>query len=263
MSPALRLALVATVVVAVLPALVAHRPPPVRVAAVVAAVRSRPGRGPPRSPPRGGLASVGGHGGLRWHVAVAVAVGAAAGALAVVLVAGPLAAVLLPAAVPGAARVRARRAARRAEAAVAADVPEVADLLVVAAGAGLTVPLAVDVVARRGTGPLALHLAHAAADAAAGRRLVDVLDELPSRAGEPARPLAAALLACLRDGAPAGPTLTALAAEARDHERRRVEAAARRVPVLLLFPLVLCVLPAFALLTVAPLVADAFTALRL
>ena len=43
----------------------------------------------------------------------------------------------------------------------------------------------------------------------------------------------------------------------------RAEEAARRVPVRLLFPLVLCVLPAFALLTVAPLLAGALRSLRL
>ena len=44
-----------------------------------------------------------------------------------------------------------------------------------------------------------------------------------------------------------------LAAEARLERRRAAEATARRVPVKLLFPLVLCTLPAFALLTVVPL----------
>ena len=43
----------------------------------------------------------------------------------------------------------------------------------------------------------------------------------------------------------------------------RAEEAARRVPVKLLFPLVLCVLPAFALLTVAPLLAGAHWSLGL
>ena len=54
-----------------------------------------------------------------------------------------------------------------------------------------------------------------------------------------------------------------LAEDARRTELRRAETRARRVPVLLLFPLVLCILPAFALLTVAPLLASAVGALRL
>jgi tight adherence protein C len=57
--------------------------------------------------------------------------------------------------------------------------------------------------------------------------------------------------------------LTVLAAEVRAERRRRAEAAARRVPVKLLFPLVLCVLPAFGLLTVVPLLAGAATSLHL
>ena len=43
----------------------------------------------------------------------------------------------------------------------------------------------------------------------------------------------------------------------------RAEEAVRKVPVKLLFPLVTCTLPAFALLTVAPLVAGALRQLRL
>src|SRR3712207_6889914 len=51
-------------------------------------------------------------------------------------------------------------------------------------------------------------------------------------------------------------SLDRLAFEVRADRRRRAEEAARRVPVKLLFPLVLCTLPAFALLTMAPLLAD-------
>ena len=66
------------------------------------------------------------------------------------------------------------------------------------------------------------------------------------------RPLADALLASDRLGAPVGPVLARLAAEERTALRRRAEAHARRVPVRLLFPLVFLVLPAFVLLTVVP-----------
>ena len=75
-------------------------------------------------------------------------------------------------------------------------------------------------------------------------------------------PLVAALLASERYGAPLLDGLARLAAELRSDRRRRAEEAARRVPVKLLFPLVFCTLPAFALLTVAPLLAGALGSLR-
>lgn len=156
-----------------------------------------------------------------------------------------------------------KRQGRRHLAALEADVPEVVDLLAMAVGAGLTVPQALQAVARRARGPLATVLGSVLTEAARGRRLADAIDDLPARAGEPTRPVAAALAACERYGAPVRETLDRLAVEARERQRRRAETAARRVPVLLLFPLVTCILPAFALLAVAPLLADAVTALRL
>lgn len=165
--------------------------------------------------------------------------------------------------VPVLAAVRQRR---RDRAAVEADLPEVVDLLRMCVGAGLTVPLAVQAVARRADGPVARALGQAAGNAAArGLRLADELDAVaePGGLGEPVRPLVGVLTGCERYGHAIGPALERLAAECRADERRRAEAAARRVPVLLLFPLVTCILPAFALLTVAPLLAGALRALRL
>ena len=159
--------------------------------------------------------------------------------------------------------VRARRRQRRRLAAMAADLPDVVDLLVLAVGAGLTVPLAVRSVARRATGPLGAELQRACDEASLGRRLGDALDDLPTRAGEACRPLVAALVASERYGAPLGAGLERLAHEVRADRRRRAEEAARKIPVKLLFPLVSCTLPAFALLTVAPLIASAVRSLRL
>ncbi len=177
--------------------------------------------------------------------------------------------VLPPLAVPAGAlawalpALGARRRHRRWLAAVAADLPDVVDLLVLAVGAGLTVRLAVAAVARRAPGPLGSELARAGHDADLGRRLADALDDVPDRAGEATRPLVAALVASERYGAPLGASLERLAHEVRADRRRRAEEAARKVPVKLLFPLVSCTLPAFGLLTVAPLVASAVRSLRL
>jgi tight adherence protein C len=160
-------------------------------------------------------------------------------------------------------RLSARRDERRRLQRLEADLPETVDLLSMAVGAGCNVVLAVAAAGRRGTGPLASELRRVTAEVERGRRLADALDDLPSRAGESVRPLAAALAGCERYGAPLAATLERIGEEVRRQRRRRAEQAARKVPVALLFPLVLCILPAFALLTVAPLAAGALRQLRL
>ena len=179
------------------------------------------------------------------------------------MVLSPLAAVFVAAAVWVVPAVRARKSERRRLLRIERDLPEVVDLLLLAVGAGLSVRQATAAVARRSTTLLGSELGRAVAEADRGRRLADALDEVPSRAGDAVRPLVGALAASERYGAPLAPALDRLAAEVRATARRRAEEAARRVPVKLLFPLVLCILPAFALLTVAPLIASALRSLRL
>jgi hypothetical protein len=70
------------------------------------------------------------------------------------------------------------------------------------------------------------------------------------------------VLRAAAEGAELAVALDRLASDARDLRRRRAEHAARRVPVRLLAPLVLCALPAFVLHALVPLVAGAFEALH-
>lgn len=184
---------------------------------------------------------------------IGAAVLAAVVALPLGAVLAPLAAgtVLVP---PVLAR---RRAARVAAASVLDGLPEVVDLLAVAVGAGWTPGQAVAAVAPRAPAPWSDALGAALARSALGTRLADALDLVVAALGEPARPLVAALRSAELDGAPLGPGLERLATDARNRRRRGAEEAARRVPVRLLFPLVLLALPAFVLLAMAPLVAGA------
>jgi hypothetical protein len=261
-------------------ALARHRPAPARVRAIVPAA-GRPTRGPDP------LAAVGrivlGRASRlprRWTQEGPTPIAApppesdrtgsarATGAITVALVISLLVAPPLALAVGGAAwalpRHRARAEARERLRALEADLPEVVDLLVLAVGAGCNVTLALEAVgARAGSGPLAHQLRQVSADAARGRRLADRLDELPAAAGEPVRILVGPLVAAERYGTPLLPALQRVADEVRLRRQRQAEAAARKVPVALLFPLVLCILPAFALLTVAPLIAGALRELRL
>jgi tight adherence protein C len=71
--------------------------------------------------------------------------------------------------------------------------------------------------------------------------------------GPPILGLVAALQSSELYGVAIGPSLDALSIDARLARRRRIETKARRLPISLLFPLVICVLPAFMLLTVVPL----------
>lgn len=164
-----------------------------------------------------------------------------------------------------------RRTAARRRAAVASVAPDLVDLVAVAVAAGLNVRLSVIAVARRlPAGPLQDELAGVVAAVDGGMRLADALERLPPRLGdgrgppdEVVRALVAALVDAERYGTALGPTLERLAAEARRSRQRRAEERARRIPVKLLFPLVTCILPAFGLLTVAPLIAGGLRALRL
>jgi tight adherence protein C len=157
--------------------------------------------------------------------------------------------------------IRPRRA-RLDDAQVARDLPDLIDLLALAVGAGLSVPAALPVVAP--VAPVALRgdLRSVVAAIAGGRSSDQAVAELSARWGAPARPLVHAIADHLRYGTPVLPALERVAAEARAHRRRAAEIRARKLPVLLLFPLVLCTLPAFGLLTVAPLVAGTFDSLR-
>jgi tight adherence protein C len=158
------------------------------------------------------------------------------------------------------AQLRARGARRVA---VIRALPDTLDLLVVAADAGLTPVEALGAVALWAPPPFAAALAAVGSRQRVGDRFGDALDVLVETLGEPARPLVGVLRAADRDGAALGPALRTLAAGARDDRRRHTELAARRLPVALLFPLALCILPALALLTLAPVVSGLLRTLTL
>ena len=231
----------ATWAILVFGAFARHRPPPERVGGLVADVPRTREALPPLV--------------RRWLPAALAAIASA--------VVFPIAAPMVLIAVWAVPVLRGRRTRARARDIVRRSLPEVVDLFTLTVGAGLTVPLAVAAVARHHDGPIALELQHVTEDMARGRRCADSLDDAAHRLGPDVRGVFAALAASDRYGAPLADALVRIGDEVRADRRRRAEEAARRVPVRLLFPLVLCVLPAFALLTVAPVLAGALGSLRL
>jgi tight adherence protein C len=185
-------------------------------------------------------------------VVAAVAVSPVVGAVAVsVLATAPL--------------LRRRRAGRDERALAVATLPDAVDLLAVAARARLPAPAAVEAVAERAPPPWGPALAAAARRAARGERFADALHELDGVGADDdlGHALRALLRSAAEDGADLLGGLDRLGVDARDLRRRRAEEAARRVPVRLLLPLVACSLPAFALLTIVPILAGALRALDL
>ena len=154
----------------------------------------------------------------------------------------------------------ARTHRRRQSAALVDQLPDVVGLLALTTAAGLPVSAAVTAIADRPGGPLGAALAQAAAHVLHGGSLADALAHLVA-AGPEVRPLADALTHHDRYGTPLLPALERVGIEARARRRRRAEEAARRLPVTLLFPLVLTTFPAFVALSVVPLLAGSLGSL--
>jgi tight adherence protein C len=219
-------------------------------------------------PPPGRIVRLASHSGRRRSRersrprVIAIVAAGSAGIAALALVWPPFALIALGAVV-AAPSWRRRRDARRQRAAIARSLPDVIDLLVVAIGAGLTPALAVHELAVLAPAPFGPALAEVERRAGRGQRFADALAVLPERLGEPVRVLASTVASAERYGSPLAPALESLAHEARRERKRAADEAARTLPVKLCFPLVCCTLPAFVLLTIAPLVAGAIRTLRL
>jgi tight adherence protein C len=147
--------------------------------------------------------------------------------------------------------VRRRRAIARAAHAVDRELALAVDLLAVAVGAGATPLIALDLAAAWSPAAVGHSFDAVVRRVRVGTSLPDAL-AVEGRRMPPLRPLTETLAPAIRLGSPLGPTLARIAADARVAYARRSAARARTVPVRLIFPLVLLVLPAFALLTVVP-----------
>ena len=186
----------------------------------------------------------------------------AAGVLVVAAVGGPAPAAAVLVVVVLGRRYRVVVARRRRLAEVWSAAPDVVVLMQLAVTSGLTPYLAVAEVTP--LLPVVLRPAFETAldDIHHGRRLADALGRLLIDVGEPLRPLVAALTASEHYGVALLPALDVAALELRRRRRQAAEARARRLPVLLSFPLVCCVLPAFVCLSIAPVAVGANRSLR-
>jgi len=96
---------------------------------------------------------------------------------------------------------------------------------------------------------------------AIGGRFVEALPVLHSYFGPSAIGVTSTLAAAERDGLPLAPMLERLAYEAHVERRRTAQIDAAKLPVRLVFPLVLCVLPSFVALSIVPILIGALSSL--
>ena len=144
-----------------------------------------------------------------------------------------------------------RSAFARAEASAAA--PDLLDAVAVCVTAGLSPRTALDRAGAVVRGPLAEELEEARRQVALGSPWKPALRGVAERTGLPElRRLSITLERSERLGSPVADQLRRLARDVRDERRLRDEERARRAPVAMLFPLVLCILPAFVLAAVVP-----------
>jgi pilus assembly protein TadC len=158
---------------------------------------------------------------------------------------------------------RPRQLIRRRDAAVLQALGDVIALSQLAADAGSSPIQIVAVVAKSAPPVVAEPLRAAVTQHQSGRRLADALTEVRNQLGPEASAWIYALVVADRYGVSLQRSLETVATEWRQRRRRHAEIRAKRLPVLLLFPLATCVLPATALVTIVPLVVSALSGLSL
>jgi tight adherence protein C len=153
--------------------------------------------------------------------------------------------------------VRRRTAQRLIEAAL----PDAIEMLVLIVYAGLTPHQAIAALSLRAPRPTRFAFVEVQRRVDRGTALADALAALPELLGTQAVAVADTLAIAERHGNPIALTLEQLATDVRERRRRRAEAAARRLPVRMAFPLVTCTLPAFVLIAIVPAVLAALRSL--
>lgn len=148
-----------------------------------------------------------------------------------------------------------RRSNRIMDNAVSRDIPVLIDLLALAAESGCTPAGSVAAVMEWSPPTLSGWCIDLASASDRGRTFVSACESPPPH--RDLITLGAALAASARSGAPIRSALQRLAESSRIATRQQAEARARAVPIRLLFPLVFTILPAFGLLTLAPVVLGA------
>ena len=145
------------------------------------------------------------------------------------------------------------------QAAIQADAADTIDQLTICVEAGLGFDAALARVAATTDGPLTDELRHTISDIQAGVPRAQALRALSDRAQVvEIRQLVSALLQAQRHGVPIAETLRVQASEMRLKRRQRTEEKAAKLTVKMLFPIIVCFMPVFIIISVVPALISIF-----
>jgi tight adherence protein C len=136
---------------------------------------------------------------------------------------------------------------------IQATLPDALDMLTLCVEAGLPFDAALAQVAHGTRGPLAGEIARVLHETQMGKRRSEAMRDLADRTNVlELRVLATAIVQATDLGIPIAQVLREQSREMRVRRRQRAEEAARKVPVKVLFPLILCLFPALFIVILGP-----------
>jgi tight adherence protein C len=148
------------------------------------------------------------------------------------------------------------------QAAMQAAAADTIDQLTICVEAGLGFDASLSRVATTTEGPLTEELRHTISDIQAGVPRAQALRALSDRVQiVEIRQLVTALLQAQKHGVPLAETLRIQSSEMRLKRKQRTEEKAAKLTVKMIFPIVVCFLPVFLIITLVPALINVFTAL--
>ncbi len=184
-----------------------------------------------------------------------------AGAVASLIVLGPVITVAAGIGLVVWPRVGSIMRTRRQRAAIEAALPDAIEMLILVVRAGMTPHQAVSMLTERAPLPIRPAFVEVDRRRSRGATLADSLRALPEIVGSAANVVADALAMSERYGTPIGEALEQLSVDVRERRVRHAEAQARKLPIRMSFPLVICTLPSFVLIAIVPAVLGALSSL--
>ncbi|HQZ15008.1 MAG TPA: type II secretion system F family protein [Acidimicrobiia bacterium] len=140
------------------------------------------------------------------------------------------------------------------------EMPHVYGLMAVASSSGLSGELAIRAIVPFAPDSVADPMRRSLLHIDSGKSFRSAIEEW--YLVENLRPMAHILIESMESGTSSIPAFDALGRDALNKVRRNSDTAMKKLPIKMLFPLVICILPAFILLSVVPTLISGFTQIQ-